>query len=130
MLKKAALAFGVVFTLVGILGFVPGITMTDENGMQLLLGLFMVDPLHNIIHLASGLVALFASTNSQYSKYYLMGFGGVYALVAVVGLIQGDTVLGLIHVNMADNILHVLLAVGLLGAGFALKDGPSTATAA
>lgn len=114
--KTVAMVFGVVFLLVGILGFVPGITSSGK-----LLGIFEVDTLHNIIHLLSGVLALgLGSMGGSYGKMYLVGFGAVYALVAVVGLVQGDTVLGLIDVNAADNILHVVLAVALLGAGLTL----------
>lgn len=116
--KTVALVFGVVFTAVGVLGFVPALTPDDK-----LLGLFQVDTLHNIIHLASGLVALaLASMGGAYAKKYLIGFGAVYALVAVVGIVQGDTVLGLIGVNLEDNILHIVLAVGLLASGFTLPE--------
>src|SRR5215213_1305861 len=97
-LSKISLVFGVVFVLIGILGFVPGATTTGADGMQLLLGLFMVDGLHNSIHLLSGVAGLAASMNERYSRLYLQIFGAVYALVAVIGLIQGDTVLGLFHV--------------------------------
>ena len=114
--KTVAMVFGVVFLLVGVLGFVPGATPDGE-----LLGVFHVDTLHNIIHVLSGLVALgLASMGAKYGKTYLVGFGAVYALVAVVGLVQGDTVLGLFGVNAADNVLHVVLALGLLGTGLTL----------
>ena len=114
--KTVAYVFGAVFTAVGILGFVPALT---PNGN--LLGLFHVGTLHNIIHLASGLVALgLASMGGAYAKKYLIGFGAVYGLVAVVGLVQGHTVLGLIDVNAADNILHIVLALALVGSGLVL----------
>lgn len=113
--KSVAMVFGVVFLLVGILGFIPGATPDHE-----LLGIFHVDTVHNIVHLLSGLLALgLASMGAKYGKTYLVGFGAVYALVAVVGLVQGDTVLGLFDVNAADNLLHVVLAVALIGAGLA-----------
>jgi hypothetical protein len=116
--KTAALVFGVVFTVVGVLGFIPAVTPDSH-----LLGIFHVDTLHNIIHLASGLLGLaLASMGGAYAKKYLVGFGAVYALVALVGIVQGNTVLGLIEVNLADNLLHVVLAVGLLGAGLTLPE--------
>lgn len=125
MLKKFSLIFGIVFLLIGILGFVPGASSTDADGMQLLLGLFMVGTIHNTIHLASGVVALFAASSERYAKWYLQIFGIVYALVAIVGFVQGNTVLGLFSVNMADNLLHVALAVLLLGTGFGLSANPT-----
>lgn len=120
MLKKVSLVFGIVFLLVGLLGFVPGITSTSDDGMQLLLGLFMVDPVHNIIHLLSGVAGLIGAANSTYAKWYLVGFGAVYALVTLVGFFD-QMIFGLLHVNTADNILHLVLALGLLGAGLGLS---------
>ena len=118
MMEKLGWAFGIVLTLVGILGFVPGIA---SGG--LLLGIFMVDPLHNIVHLLSGLLALGAvSMWKSYLKLYFQVFGVVYALVAVIGLVQGNTILGILVVNMADNLLHVAIAAAALWAGFGLKQ--------
>jgi len=127
MLKKVALVFGVVFTLVGLLGFVPGITTTGEDGHQLLLGLFMVDTVHNIVHLLSGIVGLIGAANDRYAKLYLVGFGAVYALVTIIGFFTSP-VLGFLHVNTADNWLHLVLAIGLLGAGLGLQSGNDAPT--
>jgi hypothetical protein len=121
MLRKLSVLFGVVFLLVGILGFVPALTPVDADGMPLLLGLFMVGTIHNIIHLASGVAALLGSKSEQYASLYFKIFGAVYALVTVIGFVQKDTVLGLIHVNTADNFLHLVLAVAILGIGFTVK---------
>ena len=125
MLKKVALVFGVVFTLVGLLGFVPGVTTTDADGHQLLLGLFMVDAVHNIVHLLSGVAGLLAAANERYAKLYLVGFGAVYALVTLIGFFTSP-VLGFLHVNTADNWLHLVLTVGLLGAGLGLQSDGDT----
>lgn len=116
-LRSFALVFGVVFILIGLLGFIPGVT-TDEG---LLLGIFEVSPLHNVIHLVSGLAALLGYKSNAYARMYFQIFGVVYAVVAVTGLVQGSTVLGLIDVNAADNVLHVVIAVAALGLGFGTK---------
>jgi hypothetical protein len=120
MIQKLAWVFGIVLTLVGVLGFVPGVT-TD----MMLLGIFHVDMLHSIIHIVSGLAALAAAWGMYSSRLYFQVFGVVYALVAVVGFVQGDTVLGLIGVNMADNLLHVVIAALALYAGFMVKESPA-----
>ena len=123
MLKKAALLFGAVFVLIGVLGFVPALAPKDSMGMPLLLGLFMVGAVHNLIHLLSGVAALAAGYSSEaYAKLYFKVFGVVYAVVTVVGFIQKDTVLGLIHVNLADNLLHLAIAVAALALGFGMKN--------
>lgn len=115
--KNFSLLFGVVFLAVGVLGFVPGITNDDD----LLLGIFQVGALQNVIHLLSGAAALLAAKTEAYGQLYFKVFGAVYAIVAIVGIVQGDTVLGLFDVNAAENILHVVLAVAFLGIGFGLK---------
>jgi hypothetical protein len=122
MIKKAAYLFGIIFVLVGVLGFVPALAPKDSMGMPLLLGLFMVGVVHNLIHLVSGLAALAgASKGEKYAQLYFRVFGVVYAVVTVIGFIQKDTVLGLIHVNAADNFLHLFLAAAILGIGYGLK---------
>lgn len=122
MIKKLAMVFGAVFLAIGILGFVPGITTEDG----LLLGIFQVSPLHNVIHILSGIAALVAMSSASYSRLWFRVFGVVYAIVAIVGWAQGTTVLGLIDVNVADNILHTVLALAILGVGFALPDDEVT----
>ncbi|HWO07687.1 MAG TPA: DUF4383 domain-containing protein [Candidatus Paceibacterota bacterium] len=122
MVQTLAWVFGIVLTLVGILGFVPGVT---TDGM--LLGIFHVDALHNIIHIVTGLAALAAAWGMYSSRLYFQVFGVVYAVVTVVGFVQGDTVLGLFGVNMADNLLHLAIAAVALYAGFMMKDSPAAA---
>ena len=114
MLTKVAYAFGVVFLLIGVLGFVPGVTPDGH-----LLGIFDVSPIHNVIHLLSGVAALvLASMGERMAQWYFRIFGIVYGLVTVIGIIQGTTVLGLIGVNLADNILHLAITLVALYEGF------------
>jgi len=119
MLKTVANLFGIVFLLVGILGFVPGITND-----QMLLGIFHVNAAHNVVHLLSGAVALWAGmTSTAYARTYFRVFGIIYALVALLGFFVGNgLLLGLISNNMADTWLHVVIAVAALLLGFAVKD--------
>jgi Domain of unknown function (DUF4383) len=115
MVKKAAVLFGVVFLLVGILGFVPAVTKD-----QMLLGIFHVNAAHNCVHLLSGVVALFCGmTSFSASRWYFRIFGLVYGLVAVMGFFVGDgMLLGLISNNTADTWLHVGIAAVSLLLGF------------
>ncbi len=119
MIRLAAKVFGAVFILIGLLGFVSALTPDDK-----LLGLFHVNALHNVIHLASGAVALFAGfTSLKASRMYFQIFGAVYALVAVLGFVYGDKdLLGLVASNMADTLLHVIIAATALFLGFGAKS--------
>ena len=120
MVQKMAWVFGIVFVLVGVLGFVPGVT---SNNM--LLGIFMVDSMHNIVHLLLGIVAIGAAVGSgMYARLYFKVFGVVYALVAVIGLAMGGSVLGMM-MNMSDNLLHVAIAAAALWIGFGMKESSS-----
>ena len=115
MVKSMAVVFGVVFLIIGVLGFVPGVT-TDH----MLLGIFHVNAAHNVVHLLSGAVALFCGMSSTAaSRMYFRIFGVIYGLVAVMGFMVGDgMLLGLISNNTADTWLHVVIAAVSLVLGF------------
>ncbi len=125
MLSNIAKLFGVVFLLIGVLGFVPALT---PNGH--LLGIFEVNPLHNAIHLLSGMAALAAGfSGCKLSKLYFQVFGVVYGLVAVLGVFYGEeAILGIVAHNMADIVLHIVIAAAALALGFGnfVKDDSHT----
>lgn len=78
---------------------------------------FEVNAWHNIVHLLSGLVLLAAFRRRGPAKTVALAFGVVYGVVALIGLIDGSDVLGIIPVNGADNVLHIALsALGILTA--------------
>ena len=107
---------GLALLLAGVLGFVADSSFETGNGIQggSLLG-FEVNAIHNLVPLASGLVLLAASPKRASARAVALGFGLVYGLVAVIGLVDGTDVLGLIPVNSADNVLHIALAgLGIL----------------
>lgn len=114
--KTVALVFGAVFALVGILGPILG------GGAEGELIVFGRNYLHDAIHLASGAVGLAAAlaAGGRYAGAYLKGFGAVYLLVTVAGFVVPGLLGDLIHLNAADNGLHLVLSVALLGAGFGL----------
>ena len=121
MVKTMGMLFGIVFLAVGILGFVPGVSNPGPDGMPMLLGIFMVNTVHSIVHIASGAVFLFASmAGAAGARLWFKIFGIVYALVAVMGFVVGDgMIFNLISNNKADTWLHVVLAAAMLLIGFA-----------
>lgn len=115
--SDVAKTFGFVFLAVGVLGFIPNPIVGSD-------ALFEANALHNIVHLLSGVLALAAGyTSEANSKTYNVGFGAVYALVTLLGFIGVGFVVDLLAVNMADNVLHLLITVALLGAGLTLETG-------
>ena len=69
------------------------------------------------MHIASGLFLLALAGKHRTARTAALAFGAIYAVVTVVGLIDGHDVLGVIPVNPADNVLHILLTVAALAAG-------------
>ena len=120
MLKTAALVFGVFFIIAGIGGFVPGLAPAMGDG-RMLFGVFMVGPVHNFIHLASGAAALFcAFAGAGAARKYFQIFGVVYLLVALIGFAYGNSpIMGVMEHNTADIGLHIVIAAVALYLGFA-----------
>lgn len=118
MAKTFGMLFGIVFLAVGILGFVPGITK-DE----MLLGIFHVNTMHSVVHIASGAIFLFASiAGSAAASLWFKIFGLVYAVVAVLGFMNPNgPLLGMISNNPATTWLHVVLAAVMLPIGFGAR---------
>ena len=109
---------GLALLLAGIAGFVVDATFDTGGDIDgdALLG-FEVNGWHNIVHILSGLVLLGAAAKRVSAKAVALLFGIVYGAVALIGLIDGETVFGLIPVNPADNILHIALsAAGIIAA--------------
>ena len=109
---------GAALALAGLAGFIADATFEFGNGIDggSLLG-FEVNGMHNLVHLGSGALLLVASSRRDTAKAVAIAFGATYGLVALIGILDGDDVLGLIPINSADNVLHVGLALLGLVAG-------------
>lgn len=126
-IKTAALIIGAIFIVVGLLGFTPNpIVGASENAV------FHTDTLHNVVHIISGaLFVLVALAAPDSIATVLKVFGIVYFLLGILGLIQIGTegigkLLGILHINGADNFLHIGLGIVIFLAGTLPQ---STATA-
>jgi hypothetical protein len=109
---------GLALLLAGIAGFFvdSGFDTGGNIDGDSLIG-FEVNGFHNLVHIASGLLLLAASPKRASAKIVALVFGLTSAAVALIGLIDGETVFGLLPVNPADNVLHIALsAVGILAA--------------
>ena len=115
MAKKLALLFGVVFLLVGLLGFV-------ENPLVGMGAIFETDLMHNLVHILFGVVLLVVALKAPVkSGLWLKVLGVVYLVLAVLGFLmvpEGGALLGLVNANGADHWLHIVLGLVLLVGGF------------
>ncbi|WP_406674722.1 DUF4383 domain-containing protein [Nonomuraea sp. N2-4H] len=129
--QLAALITGVVFLLVGVLGFVPGVT-TNFDQLQfaghhsdaLLLGLFQVSILHNIVHLMFGIAGVLLAKTWSGARNFLVVGGIIYLLLWLYGLLVAqDSPANFVPLNTADNWLHLILGVGMVALGVLLTRG-------
>ncbi len=127
-LQKAALVVAAAFALVGILGFVPGVT-TDYDQMELvghesgaeLLGIFGVSVLHNVVHLLFAVAGFVLARTWEGARNYLLGGGAIYLLLALYGvLVDRHEDANFVPVNDADNWLHLVLGAGMIVLGVVL----------
>jgi Domain of unknown function (DUF4383) len=128
-IQTVAMVVALVFLLVGILGFIPGITsnyddlkFAGHSSDAQLLGIFDTSILHNIVHLLYGVAGLALAPTYDGARNYLIGGGVIYLALFLYGAIWGADEGGAnwIPVNWADNILHLVLASGMILAGLAL----------
>ena len=133
--QKFALVSGVVFLVIGIGGFIPGLVtpythpdVAVEAGLGLELGLFPVNILHNIVHLLFAVWGLLAARSFGASRTYAKATAVIYGMFVVMGLIPAAnlwTTFGLVPLYGNDVWLHVLLAAGAAYFGFFHRErGP------
>ena len=131
--QTVARLVGIVFLLVGIAGFIPGITtnlydgleFAGDNGNAELLGLFQVSVLHNIVHALFAIGILMAAT-PQGARTFLLGSGAIYIVLFVLGILGGGD---WVPINDADNWLHLALGVGLVALGLITTRDRATTVA-
>ena len=125
LLQRAAQLVGAVFLLVGVLGFIPGITTdygsmefaTDDSGAKLL-GLFQVSILHNIVHLLYGAAGLAMARTWSGARAFLIGGGAIYLVLWLYGLlVDKDSGANFVPLNAADDWLHFVLGAGMVALG-------------
>jgi hypothetical protein len=122
LVQNVARLVGIVFLLVGIAGFIPGVTTNLYEGLEFagndgtaeLLGIFQVSVLHNIVHGLFGLAGLALAATPSGARTYLIGGGAIYLVLFVIGIIGGGD---WIPLDDADNWLHLLLGAGMIGLG-------------
>jgi hypothetical protein len=131
-----ALVMGVAFLVVGILGFVPALVTAPEGDPSLLVeaghgrlfGLFPVNVVHNLIHLAFGVWGVVVWRAFAPSRIYGRSVAIIYAVLAVMGLIPVlATTFGLVPLHSHDIWLHAAIAIVAAYFGYASVTTVETA---
>lgn len=116
---------GLVFLVVGVLGFIPGVTtgygqlgLMGPESEAYLLGVFQVSVLHNVVHLLFGIAGLAMARTSGAAVAFLVGGGVVYLVLWLYGLFVGsESAANFVPLNSADNWLHFGLGIGMIALG-------------
>ena len=135
--QTLALVFGLAFLGAGVLGFIPGITtnlgdikFAGNDSPSELLGIFQVSILHNLVHLLFGIAGLAMARAWDSARTYLLGAGVIYMVLFVYGLIVGsDDDANFVPMNSADDILHLVLGLALLGSWYVTRGETRDAAA-
>ena len=107
--KLIANLLGATFIFAGLLGFVPNPIVAPD-------GIFAVNAAHNLVHVLTG-AAFIAGAWAGHARLTILVIGIAYVAVTALGFATtGNTLLGLVHINLADRWLHAFLAVAILGA--------------
>ncbi|HEU4337587.1 MAG TPA: DUF4383 domain-containing protein [Nocardioides sp.] len=130
--QAAAALVGAAFLLVGVLGFIPGIT-TDRGSLEAagheshaeLLGIFQVSVLHNVVHLLLGVAGIALARRPSSARAFLVGGGALYLVLCAYGvLVDKDSDANFVPLNTADNWLHLVLGIGMIALGIVLAKRP------
>ncbi|TCB96611.1 DUF4383 domain-containing protein [Micromonospora zingiberis] len=132
--QLAALVVAALFLIIGVAGFIPGITtgygdmtFAGHHSGAKLLGVFQVSILHNLLHLGFGLVGLVLSRRLAGARLFLAGGGAIYLALWLYGwATEDESAANFIPVNGADDFLHLGLGFGMLALGLLLSNRAGT----
>ena len=135
--RNFALSFGIVFLLAGLSGFVPRLSpdhvhsgLNVTAGSRLARGLFPVNVLYNLIHIAFGIWGVLASRGPRAARGYGRSVAVIYGLLTIMGLVPlTSTTFGLVPIYGNDIWLHAVLALVATYFGFVHRDGNGEAVA-
>jgi hypothetical protein len=124
-LRTTTMFISAVFLLVGLLGFVPGITsdfselsFAGHHSSAMLFGVFAVSILHNLVHVLFGIIGFLCAGSPGRSVAFLLFGGAIYLVLWLYGLIIDlDSTANFVPVNSADNWLHLGLGIGMVALG-------------
>jgi hypothetical protein len=124
--QRYALVIGLSLTAAGIVGFFYSGAFDSPGKVRDVFGVLGVNGWHNLVHIGTGLLGLAVWRSYAGSRVYALGLGVVYTGVAIWGFVigSGESILGFVPVNSEDNVLHLLIALAGVFAGFVTPATP------
>ncbi|MDQ4504195.1 DUF4383 domain-containing protein [Sinomonas sp. ASV322] len=124
-IQLLAMGAGVVWALVGIFGFIPGLTQ-DYSSLKflgpdshaMLFSVFQTSMLLNIVQLVIGVVGIVMGRSAAGARRYLMWFGGLLAVLAIYGFVTGTSAANVFASTMVDNWMLIVLGLLMAGSGW------------
>ena len=116
-----ALAFGIVYVIVGIVGLIPAFYTTPPASAPhvdataaygYLFGIFPVNAWHDAVHILTGLAGIACSARLRASVYYSRILFLAFGLLTVLGFMpQANTLWGLVPIFGSDTWLHAVTSI-------------------
>jgi hypothetical protein len=124
--QNIGMGVGILVALVGLLGFIPGITTQygelqffGPNSHAMLLGVFQVSLLLNIVQLIIGGTGWAMSRSGHGARNSLMSFGALYIVLSVYGLSVGvDSAANFLSLNTLDSWTFMVVGILMIAAGW------------
>ncbi|NUP73275.1 MAG: DUF4383 domain-containing protein [Sinomonas sp.] len=124
-IQLLAMGVGAVWVLVGIFGFIPGLTQ-DYSSLKflgpdshaMLFGVFQTSILVNIVQIVIGVIGMVMGRSSMGARRYLMWFGGLYVVLAIYGFVTGTSAANIFSFSAVDSWMMIVLGLLMAGAGW------------
>jgi hypothetical protein len=127
MTKTLAMVFGVIYTLVGLAGFVIALGGSMSMAPSTLLGIAQINVLHNVVHLVIGIAGLTMAKTEESAGTFCKTFGVILLLVGVLGFF--NPLPNLLPLGGYDIWIHLITGAILAYAGFAVAPAGSASGA-
>ncbi|MGF3054970.1 DUF4383 domain-containing protein [Microbacterium sp. YY-01] len=131
-LQKISMTIGIVIVLLGVAGFIPGITrgidqlaVTGNGSEAYIFTVFRVSVVHNVVHIVAGVLGIVCAMRPRSSRQFLLWGAAFFVVLWIFGLYAvGHPEVNFLAINPADNWLHIGLAAVMAASGLIISRDP------